>query len=214
MQIMKSYSQNKEDLEIVKYFGDFQGKLLDIGANDGKTLSNSRLLIENGWSAFLIEPAAIPFRNLKELYKPLSNVFCFNIAIGNENKDVDFWESGKHLTDKDSGLLSTVSESETKRWKKEVFEKKTVSMFTFQTFRQMASLICKGCFKFDFINIDAEGLDLDILKQIDLESVEAKCVCIEHNSNQKIKSEILNYCSKFGLSKVLLDNAENIILVK
>jgi FkbM family methyltransferase len=210
-----TYSQNKEDIAVLNYFGkDFKGILLDIGANDGITLSNSRLLIENGWDAHLIEPATIPFSKLKELYNDSQNVFVFNIAIGNENKDVDFWESGKHLSEKDSGLLSTASESETKRWKKEVFEKKTVSMFTFQTFMQMSLLLFKKSTSFDFISIDAEGLDLDILKQINLTDLNVKCLCIEHNSNKQVRAEIIEYCLQHGLNNILLENSENIILVK
>ena len=50
------YSQNFEDEVIAEYFGNFQGTLIDIGANDGKTLSNSHYIIEKGWKAHLFEP--------------------------------------------------------------------------------------------------------------------------------------------------------------
>ena len=55
------YSQNGEQLIIEKYFGDFKGILLDIGANDGETLSNSRSLIKKGWQAVLVEPSESAF---------------------------------------------------------------------------------------------------------------------------------------------------------
>ena len=55
---MKDYSQNGEQKIILEYFQDkYKGKVLDIGANDGITLSNSRALIEKGWDGVLIEPA-------------------------------------------------------------------------------------------------------------------------------------------------------------
>ena len=38
------YSQNNEEQIILEYFKDFKGNLLDIGANDGVTLSNTRKL--------------------------------------------------------------------------------------------------------------------------------------------------------------------------
>ena len=44
------YSQNNEEQVILDYFGNKIGNLLDIGANDGITLSNSRKLIELGWA--------------------------------------------------------------------------------------------------------------------------------------------------------------------
>jgi hypothetical protein len=68
--------------------------------------------------------------------------------------------------------------------------------------------------KIDFISIDAEGLDLDILKQINLTGLNVKCLCIEHNSNKQVRAEIIEYCLKHGLNNILLENSENIILVK
>jgi len=75
------YSQNNEEQVILSYFGNKIGNLLDIGANDGLTLSNSRKLIELGWSAELIEPAEIPYNKLIELYKENKKVKLHNIAI-------------------------------------------------------------------------------------------------------------------------------------
>ncbi len=47
--------KRNEEQVILDYFGNKIGNLLDIGANDGITLSNSRKLIELGWSGDLIE---------------------------------------------------------------------------------------------------------------------------------------------------------------
>jgi hypothetical protein len=66
----------------------------------------------------------------------------------------------------------------------------------------------------DFISIDAEGLDLDILRQINLTDLNVKCLCIEHNSNKQVRAEIIEYCLQHGLNNILLENSENIILVK
>src|SRR5262245_12533077 len=43
------YSQNDEEGIIAGYFGGRTGTLLDIGAYDGVSFSNSRRLIESGW---------------------------------------------------------------------------------------------------------------------------------------------------------------------
>ncbi len=58
------YSQNNEEQIIIEYFKDFKGHLLDIGANDGLTLSNSRKLIELGWTGDLVEPSPNAFQKL------------------------------------------------------------------------------------------------------------------------------------------------------
>jgi hypothetical protein len=53
---MKNYSQNNEQEIILKYFGDFKGHFLDIGAYNGVDLSNTRALLELGWTGVLVEP--------------------------------------------------------------------------------------------------------------------------------------------------------------
>ena len=40
------YSQNQEEKYILKHFKDKQGTFLDLGAYDGKELSNTRALVE------------------------------------------------------------------------------------------------------------------------------------------------------------------------
>ena len=56
------YSQYGEDKIISEFIkNSYIGNILDIGANDGKIISNSLHFIENGWGATLIEAAPIPF---------------------------------------------------------------------------------------------------------------------------------------------------------
>ncbi|NBO23595.1 hypothetical protein EBU94_09705 [bacterium] len=75
------YSQNSEDVFLLDFwkqkFGNSKGTLLDVGANDGKTLSNSLLFIENGWKAHLFEPSNPTFQKLVELHKGNENVRCY-----------------------------------------------------------------------------------------------------------------------------------------
>ena len=64
-----SKSQFEEDLVVYNFFKltekpDFIGKILDIGANDGITLSNSYALIKLGWYADLVEPSPKAFKSI------------------------------------------------------------------------------------------------------------------------------------------------------
>ena len=63
------YGQNKEDeiinnLIVSKYGENFKGSILDLGANDGVTLSNSRFFVERGWHGVLVEAGNKPFEKL------------------------------------------------------------------------------------------------------------------------------------------------------
>ena len=60
---------------------------------------------------------------------------------------------------------------------------------------------------FDFISIDAEGLDLDILRQIDLSNT--RMVCVEWNGKQK--EEFIAACPGFRL---IHENGENLIFAR
>lgn len=59
-----SYSQNDEEDFIAEFFHGKSGRFLDVGAYDGVQLSNTRRLLESGWSGVLVEPAAHNFQSL------------------------------------------------------------------------------------------------------------------------------------------------------
>jgi FkbM family methyltransferase len=164
------YSQNKEQDYIVNYFAGFTGKLLDIGANDGKTFSNSLALIELGWSAVLVEPSPSAFVKLSTLHETRFNVDCIRAAIGTKRGTIYLHDMGEHIGNGDSSLLATTIASEKDRWVGTEFKKVKVKVIPYADIAD----------NYDFITIDAEGLDIDILKQINLDNT--KMVCIEWNN--------------------------------
>lgn len=207
---MTSFSQNNEDLKVKEYFGNYLGDLLSIGENSGTFLSNALLLINDGWSATLVEPAPKAFEQLKELHKDNPSVHCINAAIGDDNKEVAFYDSSTHLGKGDLSLLSTASKKDYDKWKGSTeFEEIKVSMITFD--KMMEGSPYKT---FEFISIDCEGYDLSILRQINLMELGVRVLCIEHNGDNAALSEIRSICSSYGLNTELLINAENIILAK
>lgn len=202
------YSQNNEERVILDYFKNFTGTLLSVGENDGKTLSNSLALIERGWSAALVEPAPAAFLPLVQLHETNKNVFCYGVAISDKNGLETLYESGTHLNKDDKALLSSTIKSEINKWKASTeFQEVKVQCYDFKTF--MDNCVFKT---FDFISIDAEGCDLMILKQINLSELKCKAICIEHNSDSLVLSQIRGICAKFGLKNELLRNAENVII--
>lgn len=202
-----SYSQNGEDVIALFYFGEFKGNILSIGENDGKTLSNALLLIEQGWNAVLVEPSEKCFKQLKERHKGNDKVQCVKYAIAEEEGVFEFHESGSHLSINDHSLLSTLIESEKERWKGTAeFTKTKVKAITFDTLLEISDYK-----KFDLVSIDVEGLDWNILTQIDLEKIGCKMLIIETNSIEDKK--YIDYCAKFGM-KLRDKNHENLIFVK
>lgn len=207
------HSQNEEEKFILDFFnGNLKGTLLDIGANDGKTFSNSLALIEKGWDAILVEPSKYAFSKLMDLHKDrtTSKIKGINCAIATLNGQFILHESGPHLKDSsDFALLSTLKTDETIRWKEQGvhFTEELTDAITYEELEKLT-----GKLQYDFITIDCEGLDYDVLCQIDLSST--KLLCIEFNSDEQKKKQILNYCEKFGMTKIIYQSGENLILSK
>lgn len=202
------YSQSQEEKYIVNYFQNFKGSLLDVGANDGKTFSNSLRLIERGWRAVLLEPSPKAFQKLSALHNGNPRVDCYDWALGEKESFVTLHESGHHLPDKsDYALLSTLRESEKTRWKDVAFKPVEVFCLSYK------DLLHETKFNhFDFITIDAEGMDVEILKQIDLSHTQL--LCIEWNSKDDVKREILEYTMTFRMKNIVYQSAENLLITR
>lgn len=194
------YSQNNEQEIILGYFGYFKGRFLDLGANDGQTLSNTRALALNGWSGTLVEASPKAARLARELYKNNDKVQVIEKAIASHTGTVKFYESGKHLSDGDVSLVSTIVPSELDRWRNEQFTELEVPCDT-------VGNIVQG--HYDFVSIDIEGMDYDVLTQLHLTDV--KMVCVEYNCIEPQK--YIDYCKGFGLNEIHR-NGENLIFAK
>ena len=207
---MKSYSQSREDLFVASYFKNYTGTLLSIGENDGLTFSNAKLLLEKNWRGHLIEPGRT-FTDLVKLHYTNPNVSLYNYAIGGEfQTEATFFESGAHVIGgSDMGLVSTLDFEETERWRKSgvQFTETKVPVKTFRDFWNEA-----GKPQLDYISIDAEGHDWDILQQIDLKEVGCRCLIIEWNTDPNLYFLFGEYCNRYGMN-VYSSNNENLIFI-
>lgn len=205
------YSQNNEDDFILSHFGDYKGTLVEIGANDGSTLSNSKLLIEMGWEAHLFEPSINTFRKLEELHIQNTKVYTYPFGVSEFSGERTFYESGKLLGGEDRSLVSCIDPEEMKRWGTNVdFTQTTAEFKTWQEFVKQYGHEQKT---FDFISIDAEGEDWNILKQIDMKQHNCKMLCVEWNSKPHLAQTFVEFGNYFKM-KEIHRNAENIIFAK
>ena len=204
-----SHSQNNEEEIIINYFNknhgsDFKGTLIDFGANDGKTLSNSYQLIQNGWSASLIEASKEVAKRCEKEHKGNDKVQVINIGVAENNGTLTFHESGTHLGGDDRSLVSTFDARELPRWEKNTeFTKHQIEVVDIPTLMDMSKLKT-----FDFITMDIEGMESVVLPQMDLSEV--KCLCIEYNLNYELARFYTSIVNKFGLTEIHRNN-ENVI---
>lgn len=206
------YGQNLEDKTInelitQKYGADYIGTILDIGANDGITLSNSRYFYLQGWKAHLVEAGRNPFNALMSNTLSDFNIKCYNVALGNENKFLTFFESSNLLNQFDVGLVSSLIPEETTKWRNAgiTYESYEVQCYNWDYFLMINGLKNE---KFDIISIDIEGMDYEVLSQMNLNELGCKILCVEFNGINKNK--YIEYANKFNLHLVN-ENAENLI---
>ncbi len=202
---MKRFSQNNEEQIILDYFGAFKGTFIDLGSNDGVTLSNTRALALLGWQGVLVEPSPKAFKRLQANYPDLMNFHLYNIALGEQNGVFEFNESSALISQNDVALVSTFHQSEMDRFKRTVnYEKVEAKVLTWETFIQ-------GCpiKHFDFVSLDIEGSECEVLPFMDLSKT--RMICIEWNGNSNLKTEYEKYLSGFVL---IHTNGENLIYAK
>lgn len=207
----RSYSQSGEDIIVaglMKFFHISKVRYLDIGAYDPKRLSNTYFFYENGHSGVCIEPNPNLFSNIK---KARPRDICLNIGIGDGKKN----ESTFYVLNPPT--LSTFSKEEADKM---VREKSATLVETRRMRLESINSIIEKNFEGtpDFISLDVEGLDAEILKSFDFERFRPKVFCIETISYSKDNSgkkdmEIFDIMTKNGY-KVYADTHVNTIFIE
>jgi FkbM family methyltransferase len=204
------YSQNDEEKFILEYFSGAKGVFMDIGANDGKTLSNSYALVERGWPGVCVEASPKAWERLRSLHgwQNGNGIQLINVAVGSYDGNIDFNESGELLGTGDVALVSSTRQDEMDRWVSlnMPFEKVSVPVITFKT-------LLERCLynHFDFLTIDIEGMEPEVVPQIDFTELGIIMAIIEWNGkNADLYDGLL---SGHGL-KLIHVNQENRIYAK
>ena len=199
------YSQNKEEQYILEYFKGRTGAFLDLGCNDCKTFSNTRALFELGWKGVLVDPSPKAISKCRELYNGHKGVYIYEYAISDHNGKKMLQQSGQLIDSRDVALVSTFHDSEMGRFKQTVsYTPVEVKTFRWKTFlNRLKSIKMQD---FNFVSIDCEGDDLEILSQMDLSKVEL--ICLEWNGKPDLKKAFEEYLQGF---KLIYTSGENLL---
>ena len=196
MQDIKKYSQYEEQSHILGYFGTNKGRFLDIGAYDGLTFSNTRALLDIGWTGTLVEPDSYAFSGLIKNCGKLDGVELVNAAIASNPGIVRFFSSG-------GDALSTCDKSHCEKWKVANFTSVNVLAITpYQLLKTFPG-------PYDFVNLDVEGTNWEILQLLPLKEMETKLICVEYDNQL---SQMKNLLSKLGFSNTYCVNGTNLIM--
>ena len=181
-----------QDKLIDKLYREKEGGFyLDIGAHNGKDLSNTLFLeVERKWMGILVEPMKEAFDQLVKNRNNDTNHF-FNCALADYNGEADFTQV-KDCGDIDmlSGLTDNLDYRHHNRIIKEVTESKQVlhpyedgyivkSKVSVRTLTSICDEV--GLYNFDFCSLDTEGSEFQILKGIDYDKIHISIFIVENN---------------------------------
>jgi FkbM family methyltransferase len=158
---MRDYSQYGQQKILTDYFNGRNGFLVDVGAWDGVFLSNSRALLEMGWSGILFEPDPNGYCGLIEnsMSLPSSKIAVLPIACSDKDGYARFYVSKE-------GTLSSLVH---------------VSDVSERIFIQTRKISTVWKHKIDLLLIDVEGAELMVLGGVDWKANNPEMIVTEHN---------------------------------
>lgn len=190
---MSYYGQHHEDIFIKKIFPTLtNGVCIEVGAYNGVSMSNTKHFEEIGWRALCIEPIPVEFEKCKSIRKE-----CYQCCISDKDSEekeftifhlndnlaaISSLEPDQRLINSHSHLITNISKCMVK-------------------VRSLNSLLQELDFpkNIDFISIDTENTELDVLKGIDLNVYNVKLFVIENNYNEPFCN---NYLEQFGYKRI------------
>ncbi len=193
----EKYSQGEEDKFINYYFKNkLKGFYIDIGCYHPILYSNTAKLYNKGWSGINLDLNQTSI-DLFNIVRKRDKNFC--AAISNQNNDVNCY------IDSNFSPLNSLNKKFSDYTIKK-FSKGNSTLIKVKTFKLLKLLELNKIYynDIDFINIDVESHDLEVLQGIDFTKIKPKLLCVEmFNESGDINSlNIRNLLKEFNYSMI------------
>jgi len=205
-----SFSQCGEDL-LIDYIFKLRGidkpSFIDIGANHPYYLNNTAIFYERGCRGINVEanPAL-----LKEFQRARPGDINLNVGISDSAGELNFYIM-------QDNTLSTFSKSELDSMISNNKQLAQTIKIKLSTVSDVLGQYFNGLFP-DFMSLDVEGMDFQILKSIDFQASFPKIICVEAAEYSPVgagkrRSELIDFLSSKGYYEYANTNL-NAIMVK
>jgi len=168
---------------------------VEFGATDGFTSSNSWLLEKKlGWKGILAEPAKI-FH--KSLYQNRNCHIEEKCIAGKGGEIYQFLEC-------ENGVLSSLENyAQNGDWAQKIRKEKLSRKYKVETL-SLEDLLNKyeAPYEIQFLSLDTEGSELDILRGFNFEKYKINSICVEHNRVNKTRKKIYQLLKDKGYKRV------------
>lgn len=168
---IKSYSQEGEDMILKYIFGDKPiGYYVDVGAHHPKRFSNTYYFYKKGWNGINIDAMPGSMRSFKRFRPRDINI---EKPISNTNQVLRYYAFNEPAL---NGFSKKLSEERDGINNYRILFTKDIQTYT------LDDILDKYLPKkqiIDFLSIDVEGLDFDVLKSMNLKKYKPRVILIE-----------------------------------
>jgi FkbM family methyltransferase len=204
-----SYAQYRQDLMVIRQYNGLRGGyFVDLGAYDGKTLSNTFLLeSEYDWKGIAVEPLPEAYKKCKESRScivrddaisstsgemvafcqsdMLSGIRDFHLIV---DKDPDFIP--RHFFDDEyKGDIYVATKT-----LNEVLDEENAPSFI------------------HFLSIDVQGVEFEVIRVLDFSKYTFGVINISHNYQQPLRSNIRSFLEKKGYFFYAENNCDDVFI--
>ena len=192
----KYYSQEGEDIILNRIFEDkASGLFVDVGAHHPKRFSNTFLLYKKGWHGINIDPLPGSMKIFKKIRPRDINL---EIAVSHKEQELTYYMFNEPALNSFSKTIAMQHQNDHYKIEKMI---KVPSL-------PLSKILTNHLPKrqaIDVLNVDVEGLDLEVLRSNDWQNYRPKIILVEilNSSLNTINSEpIYKFLGKMGYSLV------------
>ena len=181
----KTYSLFGEDLAALKFFKNKKkGFYVDIGCYHPTHINNTYLLYKKGWNGINIDVSQFSI-DLFKFMRP--DDLNYKYAVSETKKKVNLYYQKEH------SQLTSINKLTAKKFIKGRLKKKIINSYSLE------EILSWGKYKdyeIDFLDVDVEGADLQVLKGLNFSKRKPKLICVEIHQKNFRKHKIYRFLIK------------------
>ena len=197
-----SFAINRIDVNISEKFKDIPGEkfYVEIGANDGVSQSNTKYLeLYDGWKGILIEPIPSVFKKLQKnraAYNFFENSACCSFEFTSPYMSLMYANLMTVSLEGESDLQDRLQHAIVGAGSLDLADK--IHKFTVKASTMNSILLKHGAPRvIDFLSLDVEGSEIEVLKGIDFHKFVFKYICVETRSFETIEKFLASHEYEF-----------------
>lgn len=197
LDLPRRFGKNMLDQKIIERIDTSPGFYIEIGANDGVRLSNTLALeLYFNWKGLLIEPISSSYKALQKNRSRRRNVLLNAACVASDNQaqtiEMIYCDLMSIALDLDSDVSDPAEHArrgqkflrDGQELRREVVEATTMTK---------ALLRARAPERIEFLSLDVEGAELEVLRGIDFERFRIEWILVESRNPKRIETFLKNY---------------------